>query len=93
MSSILIYLVNEWSCFLSLSVGEMMVVAGDFTLGGNEGTEQFSKAQSMVPHPMYNKSSNNADIMLIKVQHCFQFGYQRSSKYFLLQKSYRFIMT
>ncbi|KAA0707906.1 Trypsin-3 [Triplophysa tibetana] len=48
-------------------VAEMMVVAGDFTLDGYEGTEQFSKAQSMIPHPMYNKSSNNADIMLIKL--------------------------
>ncbi|XP_055039501.2 trypsin [Misgurnus anguillicaudatus] len=48
-------------------VGDMMVVAGDFSLGTYEGTEQLSKPQSLIPHPLYNRSTNNADIMLIKL--------------------------
>ncbi|XP_036387378.1 chymotrypsinogen 2-like isoform X2 [Megalops cyprinoides] len=44
---------------------QMMVVAGDYSLSVFEGTEQYSKPQSLVPHPQYNKSNNNADIMLI----------------------------
>ncbi|KTG35136.1 hypothetical protein cypCar_00006757 [Cyprinus carpio] len=46
---------------------QMMVVAGDYTLGAYEGTEQYSKPLSLVPHPQYNMSTNNADIMLIKL--------------------------
>ncbi|KAK1799927.1 hypothetical protein P4O66_006453, partial [Electrophorus voltai] len=45
----------------------MMIVAGDHTLGVYEGTEQYSKPHSLVPHPLYNKSTNNADIMFIKL--------------------------
>lgn len=44
-----------------------MIVAGDYSLNVFEGTEQYSLPHSLVPHPLYNKSSNNADIMLIKV--------------------------
>lgn len=47
----------------------MMVVAGDYTLGAYEGTEQYSKPLSLNPHPQYNRSTNNADIMLIQVWH------------------------
>nr|XP_021335658.1 trypsin-3-like [Danio rerio] len=46
---------------------QMMVVAGDYTLGANEGTEQYSKPLMLIPHPLYNRSTNNADIMLIKL--------------------------
>ncbi|XP_036387379.1 trypsin-like isoform X3 [Megalops cyprinoides] len=47
---------------------QMMVVAGDYSLSVFEGTEQYSKPQSLVPHPQYNKSNNNADIMLINLK-------------------------
>ncbi|XP_048029640.1 trypsin [Megalobrama amblycephala] len=46
---------------------QMMVVAGDYTLGVYEGTEQYSKPRSLILHPLYNRSTNNADIMLIKL--------------------------
>ena len=47
----------------------MMVVAADRALGSYQGMEQYSKAHTLIPHPLYNRSTNNADIMLIKV-HC-----------------------
>ncbi|XP_076851147.1 trypsin-3 isoform X2 [Brachyhypopomus gauderio] len=56
-----------WTC-LNLRVDHMMIVAGDHTLGVYEGTEQYSKPQSLIPHPHYDKSSSNADIMLIKLR-------------------------
>ncbi|KAF7693370.1 hypothetical protein HF521_008686 [Silurus meridionalis] len=46
----------------------MMIVAGDNSLGKYEGMEQYSKPHSFTPHPLYNKSSYNADIMLIKLR-------------------------
>lgn len=46
----------------------MMIVAGDNILGKYEGMEQYSKPHSITLHPLYNKSTSNADIMLIKVQ-------------------------
>ncbi|XP_060714037.1 trypsin-3 isoform X2 [Tachysurus vachellii] len=49
-------------------VDQMMIVAGDNILGKYEGTEQYSKPQSITPHPLYNKSTSNADIMLIKLR-------------------------
>ena len=45
----------------------MMVVAGDYTIRTFEGTEQYSKPRLLLTHPLYNKNTNNADIMLIKV--------------------------
>ncbi|XP_056130474.1 trypsin-like [Lampris incognitus] len=52
------------------NIGEehMMIVAGDYTTSTYEGTEQYSKPFRLVPHPLYNKSINNADIMLIKLR-------------------------
>lgn len=47
----------------------MMIVAGDYIVNNFEGTEQYAKPQRLVIHPLYNRSTNNADIMLIKVQH------------------------
>lgn len=44
-----------------------MIVAGDYTINTFEGTEQYSKPVRLVTHPLYNKSTNNADVMLIKV--------------------------
>ncbi|XP_060766830.1 trypsin-3 [Neoarius graeffei] len=53
---------------LALRVDQMMIVAGDNSLGKYEGMEQYSKPRSITPHPLYNKSSNNADLMLIKLR-------------------------
>lgn len=46
----------------------MMVVAGDYSLSIYEGTEQEILPQLLVPHPQYNTTTNNHDIMLIKVR-------------------------
>ncbi|KAK2885320.1 hypothetical protein Q8A67_016157 [Cirrhinus molitorella] len=46
----------------------MRIVAGDFSVGLYEGTEQFRRPHVLIPHPQYNKATNNADIMLIKLQ-------------------------
>lgn len=46
----------------------MMIVAGDYSLSIYEGTEQQILPQLLVPHPEYNNTTNNNDIMLIKVQ-------------------------
>ncbi|XP_016422080.1 trypsin-like [Sinocyclocheilus rhinocerous] len=51
----------------NIGMDQMMVVVGDYTLGAYEGTEQYSKPLSLVPHPQYNSSTTNADIMLIKL--------------------------
>lgn len=45
-----------------------MIVAGDYIVNTFEGTEQYAKPHRLVTHPLYNRSTNNADIMLIKVQ-------------------------
>lgn len=45
----------------------MMIVAGDYSLTIYEGTEQEILPQLLVPHPEYNNTTNNNDIMLIKV--------------------------
>ncbi|XP_036389068.1 trypsin [Megalops cyprinoides] len=47
---------------------QMMIVAGDYSLGMYEGTEQFFIPHLLIPHPQYNSSTNNADIMLIKLK-------------------------
>ena len=44
-----------------------MIVAGDYIVNTFEGTEQYAKPHRLVTHPHYNRSTNNADIMLIKV--------------------------
>lgn len=53
---------------LSFRIEHMMIVAGDYTVNTFEGTEQYAKPHRLVTHPLYNQSTNNADIMLIKVQ-------------------------
>ncbi|ROL52129.1 Trypsin [Anabarilius grahami] len=52
------------------NIGEanMRIVAGDYSVGLYEGTEQFRRPHVLIPHPQYNKATNNADIMLIKLQ-------------------------
>ncbi|KAM6927182.1 trypsin [Xenentodon cancila] len=52
----------------NIGAGEMMIVAGDYTLNVFEGTEQYAKPHRLVAHPLYNRSTNNADIMLIKLR-------------------------
>uniref|UniRef100_A0A8C7QTS5 trypsin n=1 Tax=Oncorhynchus mykiss TaxID=8022 RepID=A0A8C7QTS5_ONCMY len=43
-------------------------LAGDYSVSMYEGTEQFFIPQLLIPHPQYNKITNNADIMLIKLK-------------------------
>ncbi|XP_024125341.2 trypsin isoform X1 [Oryzias melastigma] len=47
---------------------QMMIVAGDYKVNVFEGTEQYAKPHRLVSHPLYNRSTNNADIMLIKLR-------------------------
>lgn len=46
----------------------MRIVTGDYSVSVYEGTEQYRSPQVLVPHPEYNKTTNDADIMLIKVR-------------------------
>ncbi|KAJ8258103.1 hypothetical protein GJAV_G00193190 [Gymnothorax javanicus] len=52
----------------NIGVERMMIVAGDYSLGKYEGTEQFIIPHLLIPHPQYNERTNNADIMLIKLK-------------------------
>ncbi|CAL8403411.1 unnamed protein product [Arctogadus glacialis] len=52
----------------NIGAEHMMVVAGDYSMRTFEGTEQYSKPRLLLTHPLYNKSTNNADIMLIKLR-------------------------
>ncbi|XP_075997025.1 trypsin [Genypterus blacodes] len=52
----------------NIGAEQMMIVAGDYTINTFEGTEQYSKPLRLVTHPLYNKSTNNADVMLIKLR-------------------------
>lgn len=54
-------------CVCLWRLNQMMVVAGDYSLAIYEGTEQEILPQVLVPHPQYNTTTNNNDIMLIKV--------------------------
>ncbi|XP_066529404.1 trypsin [Hoplias malabaricus] len=48
--------------------GKIRIIAGDYSLGVYEGTEQYRTPSAFIPHPQYNKTTNDADIMLIKLQ-------------------------
>lgn len=60
---------NKSKCwFVSARAESMRIVAGDYSVGLYEGTEQFLRPHLLIPHPEYDKDTNNADIMLIKVR-------------------------
>ncbi|KAJ4927608.1 hypothetical protein JOQ06_015333 [Pogonophryne albipinna] len=52
----------------NIGAEHMMIVAGDYIVNTFEGTEQYAKPRRVVTHPLYNRSTNNADIMLIKLR-------------------------
>ncbi|KAA0706669.1 Trypsin [Triplophysa tibetana] len=52
----------------NIGAANMRIVAGDHSVGSYEGTEQFRRPHLLIPHPQYNRDTNNADIMLIKLQ-------------------------
>ncbi|XP_062871599.1 trypsin [Trichomycterus rosablanca] len=52
----------------NVGAGNMRIVTGDYSVSVYEGTEQYRMPHLLIPHPQYNKTSNNADIMLIKLQ-------------------------
>ncbi|KAJ8390143.1 hypothetical protein AAFF_G00110170 [Aldrovandia affinis] len=52
----------------NIGLDQMIIVVGDYSLSMYEGTEQFFIPHLLIPHPKYNKTTNNADIMLIKLK-------------------------
>lgn len=48
-------------------VNRMLIVAGDYSLSIYEGKEQEILPHYLVPHPGFDKDTNNNDLMLIKV--------------------------
>ncbi|XP_038577858.1 trypsin-3 [Micropterus salmoides] len=52
----------------NMGVNKMVIVAGDYSLSIYEGTEQEILPQLLVPHPEYNRATDNNDIMLIKLK-------------------------
>ncbi|XP_037627346.1 trypsin-3 [Sebastes umbrosus] len=65
-------LVNKYwvitAAHCNVGVDEMMIVAGDYSLSIYEGTEQEILPQHVFPHPEYNSTTTNNDIMLIKLR-------------------------
>ncbi|XP_004560426.1 trypsin [Maylandia zebra] len=66
------FLINKhWvvtAAHCNIGVKNMMIVGGDYSLSIYEGTEQEILPHILVPHPSYNKITNNCDIMLIKLR-------------------------
>ncbi|XP_070824886.1 trypsin [Chaetodon trifascialis] len=66
------FLINKYwvvtAAHCNVGVNRMMIVAGDYSLTIYEGTEQEILPQLLVPHPEYNSTTNNSDIMLIKLK-------------------------
>ncbi|CAN9515653.1 unnamed protein product [Ophioblennius macclurei] len=66
------FLINKYwvvtAAHCNIGVNNMMIVAGDYSLTIYEGTEQEILPQLVVPHPGYNSTTNNKDIMLIKLR-------------------------
>ncbi|XP_076840114.1 trypsin-3 [Brachyhypopomus gauderio] len=52
----------------NIGVGNMRIVAGDNSVGIYEGTEQYRTPRFLISNPKFNRTTNNADIMLIKLQ-------------------------
>ncbi|XP_061908322.1 trypsin [Entelurus aequoreus] len=51
-----------------IGLEKMMIVAGEYSLVIYEGTEQEVLPQLLLPHPEYHSSTNDNDIMLIKLR-------------------------
>uniref|UniRef100_A0A3P8UBG7 trypsin n=1 Tax=Amphiprion percula TaxID=161767 RepID=A0A3P8UBG7_AMPPE len=66
------FLINKYwivsAAHCNIGVHKMLIVAGDYSLTIYEGTEQEILPHLVVPHPAYNSTTNNSDIMLIKVR-------------------------
>ncbi|XP_043977306.1 trypsin-3 [Gambusia affinis] len=66
------FLINRFwvltAAHCNIGISNMVVVAGDYSLFIYEGTEQEVVPHLLVPHPEYNSTTNNSDIMLIKLR-------------------------
>ncbi|XP_061591192.1 trypsin-3 [Cololabis saira] len=66
------FLINRFwvitAAHCDIGVKQMVIVAGDYSLTIYEGTEQEVQPQLLVPYPEYNSTTNNSDIMLIKLR-------------------------
>uniref|UniRef100_A0A3P8WKN2 trypsin n=1 Tax=Cynoglossus semilaevis TaxID=244447 RepID=A0A3P8WKN2_CYNSE len=52
----------------NIGVNRMLIVAGDYSLSIYEGKEQEILPHYLVPHPGFDKDTNNNDLMLIKLR-------------------------
>lgn len=52
----------------NIGLDNMMIVAGDYTLNNADGTEQYEKPRRLITHPLYNRTTNDNDLMLIKLR-------------------------
>uniref|UniRef100_A0A8C0JEZ7 Peptidase S1 domain-containing protein n=1 Tax=Chelonoidis abingdonii TaxID=106734 RepID=A0A8C0JEZ7_CHEAB len=50
------------------TVGPISIRLGEYSLKASEGTEQCIKSTQSFPHPNYNLTSHDYDIMLLKLQ-------------------------
>uniref|UniRef100_A0A3P8U888 trypsin n=1 Tax=Amphiprion percula TaxID=161767 RepID=A0A3P8U888_AMPPE len=61
------FLINKYwivsAAHCNIGVHKMLIVAGDYSLTIYEGTEQEILPHLVVPHPAYNSTTNNSDIM------------------------------
>uniref|UniRef100_A0A3Q1FP81 trypsin n=1 Tax=Acanthochromis polyacanthus TaxID=80966 RepID=A0A3Q1FP81_9TELE len=66
------FLINKYwivsAAHCNIGVHKMLIVAGDYSLTIYEGTEQEILPHLVVTHPAYNSTTNNSDIMLIKLR-------------------------
>ncbi|XP_034027516.1 trypsin [Thalassophryne amazonica] len=51
----------------NIGAKNMMIVAGEYSLTIYEGTEQYASIHLLIPHPKFNPSTNDNDIMLVKL--------------------------
>ncbi|CAH1255089.1 PRSS2 [Branchiostoma lanceolatum] len=63
---------SEWvlsAAHCQASASTLRVIVGENNFGSNEGTEQSTGAQDVIPHPNYNPNTYDNDIMLIKLSY------------------------